>query len=70
MDDSLGSKSNVRMHMAYRGEHVTQFWPDMRSPLKGFQGFTGGSVVKNSPASVGDMSSISDLVKFHMPGST
>ena len=31
------------------------------------QGFPSGSVVKNPPASVGDMSSISDLGRSHMP---
>ena len=36
MDDSLGSKSNVRMHMAYRGEHVTQFWPRHEKSIKRF----------------------------------
>ena len=32
-------------------------------------GFPGGSVVKNLPAKVGDMSSVPDLGRAHMPGS-
>ena len=31
------------------------------------QGFPGGSVVKNLPASAGDMGSIPDLRRSHMP---
>ena len=31
------------------------------------QGFAGGSVVKNLPASAGDMGSIPDLRRSHMP---
>ena len=35
----------------------------------GLVGFSGGSVVKNLPASAGDMSSIPDLGESHMPRS-
>ena len=32
-------------------------------------GFPGGSVVKNPPANAGDLGSILDLGRFHMPQS-
>ena len=32
-----------------------------------FQGFSGGSVAKNPPANVGDMGSIPDSGRSHMP---
>ena len=35
----------------------------------GILGFPGGSVVRNLPASAGDMNSIPDLGRFHMPWS-
>ena len=31
------------------------------------QGFPGGFIVKNLPANVGDMDSIPDLRRFHLP---
>ena len=34
-----------------------------------FPGFPGGSVVKNPPAKAGDMGSIPDLGRLHMPQS-
>ena len=34
---------------------------------KSMEGFPGGSVVKNPPANAGDMASIPDLRRFHMP---
>ena len=37
-----------------------------RNNLKAM-GFPGGSVVKNSPANPGDVASIPDLGRFHMP---
>ena len=33
------------------------------------EGFPGGSVLKNPPASAGDLSSIPDPGRFHMPWS-
>jgi len=35
-----------------------------------FQGFPTGSVVKNPPADAGDVGSIPDLGRSHMPRST
>ena len=35
-----------------------------------FLGFPGGSVVKNLPANAGDMGSIPDLGRSHMPWSS
>ena len=37
--------------------------------LRQLKGFPGDSVVKNLPANAGDMGSIPDLGRFHMPQS-
>ena len=41
----------------------------MKQSQKIWEGFPGGSVVKNLPINAGDMGSIPDLGRSHMPGS-
>ena len=49
------------------GKHQYFYWENKKRKL---QGFPGGSVVKNLPINAGDIGSIPDPGRYHMPKSS
>ena len=62
--DTLGNFSLFCPVASHGGK---AYWPCLKPWV--FQGFTGGSVVKNLPASARDTGSIPDPGRFHIPWS-
>ena len=53
----------------YEGASLVVQWLRIHLPMQAFEGFPGGSVVKNLPANAGDTGSISDPGRSHIPRS-
>ena len=66
----LGSGCKYRLSLAERLDCTeTIINPLLADTSKPYQGFSGGTVVKNLPADAGDMGSSPGLGRYHMPRS-
>ena len=70
----LKSRSKIKKKKKYKirigkGASLVVQWLRIHLPMQAFEGFPGGSVVKNPPATAGDTGSISDPGRSHIPRS-